>query len=193
MIQHGPAICLSAVEGGALPSEFRIFAAGLNRSTKGEHVLDAEALAACLRAFAEGGVDLPIDLEHDSLSHEARAARSDAGDARGWFRLAARDGELWAVDVTWTSDGIRRLADRTQRYISPAFRTDESGRVVEIVNVALCAQPATLGAQPLVLSRGGEDRILNLLTKALTAKVKPRPRPKPRPKIPVSHSRPKGK
>ncbi|MFA5706636.1 MAG: phage protease, partial [Candidatus Neomarinimicrobiota bacterium] len=140
--------------GDDLPAAFRLFAVGVNESTKGPTLFDAAAAESVMRAFAAGGVDLTIDLEHDSLSEAARAARSDAGDARGWFSLEVRDGELWAVNVTWTPDGERRLRERTQRYVSPAFRVDDEDRVIEVVNVALCSMPATLGAVPLVASRG---------------------------------------
>ena len=152
--------------GDDLPAAFRLFSAGVNESTKGPTLFDAAAAESVLRAFAAGGVDLTIDLEHDSLSKEARAARSDAGDARGWFGLEVRDGELWAVNVTWTPDGERRLRERTQRYISPAFLRDDEGRVIEVINVALCSMPATLGAAPLVASRGipanTETRSMNI-------------------------------
>ena len=146
-----------------LPTEFRLFADGANETTKGTFVLDPGGLAEALADFKRRGVDLPIDLEHDALSEDARAARADAGDARGWFKLEARDGELWAVDVTWTPDGERRLRDRTQRYISPVFAYDDEGRIVGVRNCALTAMPATLGAVPLVAAsednRGAECRL----------------------------------
>jgi len=127
-----------------------LFAVGLNETRNGPVLFDAAAAAAVLADFELGGVDLMIDLAHDSLSEGAREHRDDADDARGWFRLAVRNGELWAVDVTWTSDGTRRLRDRTQRYVSPAIEIDDEDRVVRIVNVALCARPATLNAPALV-------------------------------------------
>jgi hypothetical protein len=62
-----------------------------------------------------------------------------------------RNGELWAVDVTWTPDGERRLREKTQRYISPLFRRDKkTGRILRLLNVALVSMPATNDAQPLV-------------------------------------------
>lgn len=104
-----------------------------------------------MAVYTRAGVDLPIDLEHESLDIPLR---SDSRDARGWFKLEIRNGELWAVNVRWTPDGARRLSEKTQRYISPAFYTDEEGRVVELINVALCAMPATYEAPPLVASKG---------------------------------------
>jgi phage I-like protein len=144
----------------ALPTEFCIFAAGENSTSKGVFLFDAAAAKAVMAAYEQQGVLVPVDLEHDALNEQARANRADAADARGWFKLELRKGELWAVDVAWTPDGARRLTEKTQRYISPAFVTEpiegsEARRVVEIVNVALCAMPATHGA-PALASRNTE-------------------------------------
>lgn len=140
------------------PTEFLIFRAGVNATTKGDFVFDAAAAAEVLAAYSKQGVRLAIDLEHASLTPAARANRSDASDARGWFDVELRGGELWAVNVTWTPDGERRLAERTQCYISPAFLSDDAGRICELINVALVSQPATHQALPLVAaSRGTMD------------------------------------
>jgi phage I-like protein len=139
---------LTELEGDA-PTEFLIFRRGVNETTKGPVVFDDTAAASVMAAFAKYGVDLMIDLGHHSLDDSAEA-RGDAGDARGWFRLELRDGALFAVDVRWTPDGERRLRERTQRYISPVVLIDKNDRALEIVNVALCAMPATIDAQPLI-------------------------------------------
>lgn len=144
------AITLSV--GATPPREFQIFKPGLNDTAKGVFNFDAQAARQVMAAHAKAGsIDLPIDLEHDSLSAERRALRSDAGDARGWFQLALRpDGSLWAVNVRWTPDGARRLQERTQRFISPAFGVDKDGRPTQLINCALVAHPATHGAPALV-------------------------------------------
>jgi len=134
-----------------LPTEFLLFRAGANETSKGTFVLTPESAAACMAAYQREGVELIVDLEHDSLSTEARNMRSDAGDARAWFKLELRaDGSLWAVDVRWTPDGERRLREKTQRYISPAFEHDEKGVVMQIANAAMCSMPATYNAPALV-------------------------------------------
>jgi len=153
---------------GPLPTEFRLFCAGVNATTHGDLLFDDEAARRVLAAFNAHGTDLMVDLAHDSLSEEARANRDDADDARGWFRLEVREGELWAVGVTWTADGEARLRSRRQRYISPAVQLDEDGRVVEVINVALCSMPATVGAQPLVARRKEtivDEKLVALITK----------------------------
>ena len=129
------------------PTEFRLFAAGVNRSTKGDVLFDDAAAAAVMARYERDGVDLMVDLEHGALD---APIREDSADARGWFALALRDGELWAVDVRWTPDGERRLRERRQRYISPAFDVDSGGRVTYLFNAALTSTPATLRAPPLM-------------------------------------------
>jgi phage I-like protein len=97
---------------------------------------------------------LIVDVEHDSLNQNARAMRSDAGNAVAHFKLELRaDGSLWAVGVVWNSDGETRLRNRTQRYISPAFMTDEDGRIASVLNAALVSMPATYNAPALVAAR----------------------------------------
>lgn len=140
-------------QSGTPPTEFRIFSRGLNATTKGTFLFDDQAAKQIMGANAPLGVDLPIDLEHLSLGG---SERPDAFDARGWFRLALRNGELWAVNVRWTADGAARLANKTQRYISPAFTVGEDMRPIKLLNCALVAAPATHGAPALVAaSRSG--------------------------------------
>lgn len=148
-------ICSSALDpsaDGTLPTQFRIFKAGLNQTSEGDIVFDATAAASVMARYQKHGVDLIIDLNHDSIDETAGAMRADARDARGWFNLEVRPGpELWAVNARWTPDGARRLTEKTQRYISPVVIYDKKTRqAVWLANVALCAMPATYGAQPLV-------------------------------------------
>jgi hypothetical protein len=145
------AFALEPAADGALPTEFRVFKAGVNQTTKGDLLFDDQAAADVMARYAREGVDLIVDLNHDSVEPAALAARSDASDARGWFQLELRAGELWAVNVRWTPDGARRLTEKTQRYISPVSMYDAGTmRVCSLLNVAMCAMPATLGAVPLV-------------------------------------------
>jgi phage I-like protein len=139
---------LALLPDGALPTEFKLFSPGVNETANGPNIFDAEAAASVMAAYERAGVDLMIDLEHESLDKPIRA---DSRDARGWAKLSLRpDGSLWAVDVRWTPDGARRLTEKTQRYVSPAFYADDDGRILELVNCAICAMPATYDAPALV-------------------------------------------
>jgi phage I-like protein len=142
------ATALPAGADGGLPTEFRIFRAGMNETTKGQFLFDEEAARITLAQFEREGVDMIADLEH--LSLDPTSPNYDP-DARAHFRLEVRGGELWACGVAWSPDGARRLTEKTQRYVSPvAMRDKETKRVLGVFNVGLVAQPATFQAQPLV-------------------------------------------
>lgn len=141
-------ISLRLGSSGQPPTEFRLFKSGLNETSKGTYLFDAQAAESVMTTFGARCVDLAIDLEHQMLD----AATSDptARDARGWFKLALRKGELWAVNVRWTADGAARLMEKRQRYVSPAFKVDDEGRVLSILNVAIVAMPATHATEALI-------------------------------------------
>jgi hypothetical protein len=153
-----------ALDGEAPPSEFRLFKAGENHTTKGVFLFDAKAAVMVMAAATAYANDYAIDLEHRALDQESRGYDPDA---RGWFNLAVRNGELWAINVRWTPDGARRLSEKTQRYISPAFCTDDENRVTEIVNIALVAMPATHGTPALVAAHRGTRMSVNEAARAL--------------------------
>jgi len=168
------AIALDVGADNALPTEFRIFRAGVNETTGPPMLFDDKAAALVMAAYAEHAVDITIDLQHDSINDAARVARNDAADARGSCKLEVRNGELWAVDVTWTPDGARRLLERTQRYISPVAFYDAANdnRVTSIFNLALVSMPATHGADPLVAARKLENSMdPKLIQEALDALI----------------------
>lgn len=141
-----------ALEGDALPTEFRLFVSGWNDTENGRFLFDSSAAEAVMSAYGAHEVDRMIDLEH--LSLDAESANFDP-DARGWCKLEVReDGSLWAVGVTWTPDGESRLRDKRQRYVSPAFEVEaKSNRITKIINIALTALPATHGTPELVAAR----------------------------------------
>jgi phage I-like protein len=140
-------------------------------------LFDAQAARDVMQAFKRDGVDMMIDLEHQSLD-AGDESRADASDARGWVQLTVRNGELWAVGVTWTVDGARRLKEKTQRYISPVVACDqETDRAKFVFNLALCAAPATHGAQALIaasrnLNQSQDKFAARVRAAKLVAKVK---------------------
>ena len=153
---HRFSLAVVMADGDVPPSEFRIFRAGLNENANGAPILfDETAAASVLAHQTKRGLESMIDLEHLSLDD---TAPNYTPDARGWCRFEVRrDGaggpELWAVDVKWTPDGARRLAERTQRYISPVFFYDSDNRPTRLLNVALCAMPALDNLEPLVAAK----------------------------------------
>lgn len=132
------------------PSEFRIFSAGLNTTSKGDFLFDEKAAREVMADYRAHGVDVMIDLEHLSVADPDRSVNFDP-DARGWCKLEVRNGELWATQVSWTPDGEARLREKRQRYISPVFGFDkQTRRVSQILNIAITALPATDNLDPLV-------------------------------------------
>lgn len=152
-----------------LPTEFRIFARGLNTSTNGDVLYDDAAAESVIAAYRGHGVRVQIDLNHNSVDGTERT-RADAADARGWCDLADRNGELWAVRVEWTPDGAARLRAKKQRYISPVVIVeDATNQAVEIFNLALVATPALDGAP--MLMRAGAPMDPKVIQEALDALI----------------------
>lgn len=138
-------------EDGAPPSEFVIFRPGLNTSLNGDYLFDEQAARDVMAAWEAHAVDKMIDLEH--LSLDDKATNYDP-DARAWCKLELRDGSLYGVSASWTPDGVRRLREKTQRYLSPTFPFDKNTRRVKwLHNIALTAQPALDGIPALVAAR----------------------------------------
>jgi phage I-like protein len=154
------------VDGDALPTEFRIFRAGENSSTKGTILFDDAAAEMVMANFEAHADDVMIDLEHLSLDDDSR---NFDPDARGWAKLEVRNGELWAVGVKWTDDGAARLREKRQRFISPAFRADAEKRVTQLINIAITAMPATDRLTPLVAARDAQTEIMNMPPELLEA------------------------
>ncbi len=133
------------------PTEFRIFRAGKNASTKGEFLFDEAAQASILAEYQAHGVDIPIDWEHAMLRDDVPVRDQRAA---GWFGLEVRDGELWAVKVRWTDEAAAALRAGEWRFISPAFVANkDTGRISQLINVAICNLPATRQLDALVAAK----------------------------------------
>lgn len=104
-------------------------------------------------AFAAGGADLPVDLEHAT---ELKAPQGDPAPAVGWIQeLQIRDGHIWGR-VEWTEAGRNAVESKSYRYVSPVFVFERaSKRVVALTSAALTNRP-NLFLQAL---NGQEDRM----------------------------------
>lgn len=134
------------------PKEFRLFSAGVIETSKGTFLFDEMSQAAVTAKASDRGTDYPVDYDHAMMSMFDAASPDQRGKAAGWFKPVVRAGELWATDVSWTPNAARMLSDREYRYCSPAFRTDDDGRINELLNVALTNLPATKRIDPLMAS-----------------------------------------
>ncbi len=145
-----------AVSGDTPPTEFRIFSAGKIETTKGTFIFDAQAAKSVMSEYQTHGADLMVDYDHASLA-ALSLDPAQAGKAAGWFGLDVRGGELWAVNVRWTPPAADALANKEWRYMSPAFSTDDEGRVTSLLNVAITNLPATRNLQPLIAASGKDN------------------------------------
>ena len=135
----------------APPKDVRLFKFGKNETTKGTFLFDRKAAESVMSRWNSYGNDLCFDYEHRAVDADARAGD---GKAAGWFKLAVRDDGLYAVDVRWTDRAAKEITDREWRYYSPTFEyEDKSGRILELVNVALTNIPATKDLPPLVAAK----------------------------------------
>jgi phage I-like protein len=139
----------------AAPTEFRIFAAGKNESTKGSFNFDEKSAKAVMAAAAERGVDIPIDYAHGTTDPMGMLNPEMAGKAAGWCSLELRDGELWAVNVRWTKNALAAIEAKEWRYISPTFAHDKDNRPQVLLAVALENVPALHNLEPLVAASAG--------------------------------------
>ncbi|WP_165919186.1 phage protease [Sulfuritortus calidifontis] len=117
------------------------------RDGRGPYTLDIEAVLA---AFEQGGIDLPIDYDHQTLEADGK---SGPVPAAGWIKeLQAREGALWGR-VEWTPRAAGLIADKEYRYLSPVFRHDKQGRVLSIEGAGLTHYP-NLDLTPVAHQKG---------------------------------------
>lgn len=146
----GASVPLTTAMNTEPPREFLVWAFGETRFRwldGREHAitLDASTAQRLMERYARVGHDLPIDYNHASTTTvDDRQAR-----AAGSFELELRGDGLWAVNVRWTADAEAYIRKREYRYVSPTWLEDDSGPL-ELASLALTANPATLGARPLV-------------------------------------------
>ena len=148
------------------PREIRLFARGVNRTTKGDFLLDDEALASVLAAFEDHGVELVIDFDHGSYAEPGKKK-----DTAGWIgALEAREDGLYATKITWTAIGLAAISKGTApdgtelppeyRYHSPSIQFDrESRRVTSLEPLGLVTFPASKGQRPLVMTATQPARV----------------------------------
>jgi len=104
--------------GGDAPEWVHLFPEGHMTGRDGRE-FDLADPGAVLLAFQSGGVDLPIDYEHQSDRPEARA--NGPVPAAGWIKeLKLEAGGLWGR-VEWTATARELIGNREYRYISPSF------------------------------------------------------------------------
>jgi phage I-like protein len=137
------ALSLTAAEGAPQepPKEIRLFAKGINKSTKGDILFDDEAAKSVMEQWKErGSKRLPFDFQHKRLDDRAPV---DETKAAGWFTPEIRDGDLWATNIEWTPKVFQEIQHGEWGYYSPAGYCDkQTGRFVRLVNCAITNLPS---------------------------------------------------
>lgn len=106
--------------------------------------VDPELLSA---RFAEDKIDLPVDIDHATVK---KAMFGESAPAVGWIsKLEARTDGLYGK-VEWLDEGLKVLAARTHRYVSPTLKHDGKGKAYWLHSAALVAAPAA--SMPAVAS-----------------------------------------
>ena len=151
-------------ESAAAPEWVELIPAGTfsGRDGRGPYTLNINAVLA---AFAQGGIDLPIDYEHQTLSADEKAGPVPAA---GWIKeLAARDGALWGR-VEWTPRAAELIGQKEYRFLSPVFRHDKAGRVLALEGAGLTHYP-NLDLTPVAHQKGEpmDDDLLEQLRDVL--------------------------
>jgi phage I-like protein len=137
------------------PKEFRVLRLGWNETTKGRFLFDDQAAELVMRAYASRGLDkIQVDYEHQSSVAPPGGGPAEK-PAAGWFKPEVRNGELWAVDLSWTKKAAQMIAPDEgapeYRYFSPIlFFDEESRRVKAVKNLALTNDPAMNGIEAIV-------------------------------------------
>lgn len=92
-----------------------------------------------VQRFNSDGVAVPIDIDHATVK---KALFGDTAPAVGWIeKLEARADGLYG-QVSWLDEGVRVLAARSHRYISPALKADDFGKAIWLHSAGLVAAPA---------------------------------------------------
>ncbi len=144
---------------GKPPTEFRIFAYGVNTSDKGDFVFDEKAAREVMAAFSKKGSALTMDYEHQALNSSINGHPAP-NSCKGWTPAIRQNAEgkpeLWATNVQWTERAAGMISTGEYNHFSPAFEADpKSMRIERIINMALTNIPALDNQAPLIAASAG--------------------------------------
>lgn len=142
---------LAAALDGKAPTEWRLFAAGEIRTTKGTFYFTEESARLVMAAAEAWGNEFSSDYEHAAASGPNAA---EGAPASSWYDLEIRQTsagpELWATNIQWTDRARQMIEAGEYRYISPTFYYDSAGQITGYLNFALTNLPATIGMDQLI-------------------------------------------
>lgn len=152
ILDMGQFTTLNEGESREPPTEVLAFPSGVIKTTKGNFLLDSEAVKATMTDWKDwsGGITHKgvFDYNHDMANPDLPGYLKIAA---GWFDLEARDTGLWAVNVTWTERCTAMIRAGEMRFWSPWFEYQtKTGRILKLMNIAVTCMPATKAQAPMV-------------------------------------------
>lgn len=164
---------------GEAPNAARLWKAGWNRTDKGDLNFTPRSAKLVLQAYQDRNNGLAWYYEHeDRLPLEKRGGAPMKGVCSApSSALTVRDSdegpECWAESIAWTDEAKRQIQSGERRQLSPIASFDSDTReIVEILNVSLCAEGATLSGTILASAGKGMmsmDDMIQALLDALNA------------------------
>lgn len=135
-------IVAASADGKAVLLAIRLSPWGEVQSTNGTYVMDDEAAAEIVAAFAKHGTALPIDREHETLPQNTPATGSRG--AVGWIEdVYPEPGNGLMGKVRWTDEGRALVRADAFRYLSPVLMVRTSDRrAVALHSAAMTNKPA---------------------------------------------------
>lgn len=195
MTRFDTAICDHAPKIEDAPEWVHLLPAGqiIARDGRSFVLSDPDAVIA---AFEAGGIDLPIDYQHQNDRKEALL--SGPVPAAGWIKeLANRAGALWGR-VEWTAKARDMIRDREYRFLSPSILFNrQTGEIARLKGAGLVHNPALyltalaseedpMPTEPALIARitallglpedAGADALIAALEERLDQSAKPDPR-----------------
>jgi phage I-like protein len=121
------------------PEWVHLLPSGELKTRDGRQFLN-DAPEGIIAAFKEGGIELPVDYEHQNDRPAAKL--SGPVPAAGWIKeLNLRPDGLWAR-VDWTDRARALIANREYRFLSPSLLVDKlTRRVMRLKGAGLVHAP----------------------------------------------------
>lgn len=134
------ATCDRELKAGAAPEWVHLFPPGRMFARDGREFILANPQAVVL-AFEKGGIDLPIDYNHENDRKDP--SRAGPIPAAGWIKeLAVRGDGLWGR-VEWTAKARELIGNREYRFLSPTFYIDaKTNAIMQLKGAGLVHNPA---------------------------------------------------
>lgn len=136
------AMPLAAPAEGDVPEWVHLLPAGKVTTVDGRGPFHVRSLQAIAASSLRPGEKLALDENH---SADKAAPLGLPSPARGWIvELQARDDGLWGR-VEWTGEGLKLMADKAYRGISPAIAHTKDNQVIGILRASLTNTPNLQG------------------------------------------------